>query len=80
MTQEQDLANSLPAIASKAAPRRLRPPPPFGRRTYVPLPGPSFHVYPVFGPEHLCETGQCWCHPWYELTGASVIVIPNVMH
>lgn len=42
---------------------------------------PVVHVYPLFGPAHVCVSGlQCWCYPDYELACVGVIVIHHQMH
>ena len=25
------------------------------------------HVYPIAGPEHICDGDKCWCNPEHEL-------------
>ncbi len=34
------------------------------------------HVYPLFGPEHVLEGIDCWCHPDVD----DAVVIHNVMN
>ena len=41
--------------------------------------GKLVHVYPLFGPKHVCTEFDCWCHPEPSLDDARVIV-HNVMH
>ncbi len=37
------------------------------------------HLYPLFGPEHICSGFKCWCHPEPDPDDPELI-LHNVMH